>query len=145
VAGQLSAPQWWCGAAEGWLSSPAHRQIVVRNAGSDFSVQRNPHGSGFIEVNSDGFGASIIVFRRAARLEGAWSEPQMLFRPPESDASDAFVYGAKSHAELLGADLVLTYSTNSFDDRMATDMSIYFPRFVRVTLSKDLGSFQSPY
>jgi Domain of unknown function (DUF4185) len=144
AAGHLSAPQWWCGVAEGWQSSSAHRQIVIRNAGSDFSVQRNPHGSGFIEVNSDGFGASIIVFRRAARLEGAWSEPQKLFRPPESDASDAFVYGAKSHAELLGADLVLTYNTNSFDDRMATDMSIYFPRFVRVTLNKDLGSGESP-
>lgn len=142
AAGHLTAPQWWCGVAEAWQSSPTHRQIVIRNAGSDFSVQRDPHGSGFIEVNSEGFGASIIVFRRATRLEGAWSEQQKLFRPPESDAPDAFVYGAKSHPELLGADLVLTYNTNG--ERLPTDMTIYFPRFVRVTLNKDLGRGQSP-
>ena len=140
IAGRLSSPQWWCGAGEGWQENPAHRQMVIRNAGSEFSVQRDPHGGGFIEVNTAGFGATTIVFRRAPRPEGAWSEPQMLYRPPESDAPDAFVYGGKGHPELSGADLIVTYTANGSDERLVTDMSIYFPRFVRVTFSKDLTS-----
>lgn len=140
AARQLHSPQWWCGAGEGWQENPAHRQIVIRNAGSDFSVQRDPHGVGFIEVNTAGFGATTIVFRRAQHPEGTWSEPQKLYRPPESDAPDAFVYGGKAHPELSGADLIVTYAANGSDERLATDMSIYFPRFVRVTFSKDLAN-----
>jgi hypothetical protein len=137
MAGQLFSPQWWCGTSEGWQQNAAHRQIVIRNAGSEFSVQRDHEGTGFIEVNTDGFGATNIVFRRAARLEGAWSVPQQLYRPPESDAPHAFVYGGKAHPELSGGDLVVTYTANGSDERLATDMTIYFPRFVRVTFRKD--------
>ena len=57
----------------------------------------------------------------------------MLYRPPESNAPKAFVYGAKAHPELRGAGLIITYTANGSDERLATDMSIYFPRFVRVT------------
>ncbi len=134
--GRLSSPQWWGGAREGWQPNPEHRQIVIWKAGSEFSVQPDPHG-GFLEVNSAGFGASTIVLRRAANLEGPWSEPQTLYRPPESDAPDAFVYGGKAHPELSGADLIVTYAANGSDERLATDMTIYFPRFVRVTFNAD--------
>jgi|SRR5208283_285716 len=140
TAGRLYSPQWWCGAGEGWQENPAHRQIVIANAGSDFSVQRDPHGEGFIEVNTAGFGATTIVLRRAPRPEGTWSEPQKLYRPPESDAPVAFVYGGKAHPELSGADLIATYTANGSDERLATDMSIYFPRFVRVSFTEDLKS-----
>jgi hypothetical protein len=58
----------------------------------------------------------------------------MIYRPPESDAPDAFVYAGKSHAELKGADLILTYATNGPDEKVAKDMSLYFPRFVKVGL-----------
>ncbi|MDE3148631.1 MAG: DUF5005 domain-containing protein, partial [Acidobacteriota bacterium] len=139
AAGRLSSPQWWCGAADGWRGDPAHRQIVIRNAGSEFSVQRDPRG-GFLEVNSAGFGASTIVFRGAAHLEGPWSQPEMLYDPPESNAPHAFVYGAKAHPELHGAGLVITYTANGSNERLATDMSIYFPRFVRVTFGNELKS-----
>jgi len=93
-------------------------------------------GDGFLEVNSDGFGATDIVMRRAHTLEGPWSPPEKVYRPPESNAPKAFVYAAKSHAELKGADLVLTYATNSFDDKVMNDMTLYFPRFVKIDLTK---------
>jgi Domain of unknown function (DUF4185) len=131
-AGQLSAPQWWCGARDGWQSSPVRRQVVISNAGSEFSVQRDPLG-GYLEVSGRGFGASVIVLRHARQLEGPWSPPLTVYRPPESNAPHAFVYGAKSHPELRGADLILTYVANGPNQRLATDMSIYFPRFVRLT------------
>jgi hypothetical protein len=135
AAGRLSSPLWWCGAGEGWQPSAAHRQVVIQDAGTEFSVQRDPLSAGFIHVKSQGFGATTIVLRIAPRLEGPWSDPQQLYRPPESDYPQAFVYGGKSHPELAGADLVITYTANGSDERLATDMSIYFPRFVRVSLS----------
>jgi len=131
-AGRLADPQWWCGVNEGWQRDFTRRRIVIANAGSEFSVQRDLRG-GFLEVNSAGFGASTIVMRHAAAIEGRWSDAQELYRPPESDAPHAFVYGAKSHPELQGADLVVTYAANGSDERLANDMSIYFPRFVRIT------------
>jgi hypothetical protein len=136
AAGWLSSPLWWCGASTGWEPNPAHRQIVIQDAGTEFSVQRDPHGAGFIHVKSQGFGATSIVFRVAPRLEGPWSEPQQLYRPPESDHPEAFVYGGKSHPELSGAELIVTYTANGSDQQLASDMSIYYPRFVRVSLGR---------
>jgi hypothetical protein len=134
AAGRLTAPEWWCGPGESWTSNPAHRQVVMPDAGSEFSVQRDPRGSGYMEVKSAGFGATDIVMRQSPRLEGPWSQPRKIYRPPESDGPSPFVYGAKSHPELSGADLVITYTANGSDERLATDMSIYFPRFVKVQL-----------
>jgi hypothetical protein len=131
--GQLLTPQWWCGAGEGWRPDITKRQIVIRNAGAEFSVQHAP-GGGFIEVNSEGFGATTIVSRRAPSLNGPWSKPQVLYRPPESSIAGLLVYGAKSHPELSGGDLIITYAANGPPDRLETDMSIYFPRFVKATL-----------
>lgn len=136
AGGRLLQPYWWCGAGGGWQTSPKLRQPVIRDAGGEFSVQRDPRGTGFLEVNSAGFGATSIVLRRAARPEGPWSEPQTLYWPPESAEPGLLVYAAKSHPELAGGDLVVTYAANGPDERLATDMNLYFPRFVRVSLSE---------
>ena len=113
-----------------------NRQVEAVPKGGEFSVQRDPRGTGFLEVNSAGFGATSIVLRRAARPEGPWSEPQTLYWPPESAEPGLLVYAAKSHPELAGGDLVVTYAANGPDERLATDMNLYFPRFVRVSLSE---------
>ena len=118
----------------GWQTDSSKRSPVLRNVGTETSVQRDPGGMGFIEVNSEGFGASTIVMRGARNLEGPWSPPKMIYRPPESDAPDAFVYAGKSHAELKGADLILTYVASGPDEKVANDTSLYFPRFVKVEL-----------
>lgn len=134
AAGHLSSPQWWCGGVAGWQTNAAQRRVVIENAGSEFSIERDPRG-GFLQVSSEGFGASSITQRRAHRLEGPWSRPQLIFLPPESQEPNAFVYGAKAHPELHGADLIITYTANGSDKRLAADMGIYFPRFVRVTFN----------
>jgi hypothetical protein len=130
--GKLGALQWWTGSD--WQRAQAGRQPVLHDAGTEPSVQHDPYGTGFIEVTSVGFGAADLAMRRAQNLEGPWSAAQKIYRPPESDAPDAFVYAGKSHAELKGADLILTYATNGPDEKVAKDMSLYFPRFVKVDL-----------
>ena len=130
--GKVNGLEWWSGSD--WQSQPSKRRPLIRAVGTESSLQRDPRGEGYLEINSQGFGASDIVMRHAPHLEGPWSEPQEIYRPPESDAPNAFVYAGKSHPELVGSDLVLTYAANGDDKSLATDMSIYFPRFVRVDL-----------
>jgi hypothetical protein len=127
--GQLDPLEWWSGG--GWKVSESGRKPVMRAVGTEASVQRDPRG-GFLEVNSQGFGATDIVMRAAPRLEGPWSAPKTIYRPLESDAQGAFVYAGKSHPELQGGNIVITYVANGDNERLVTDMSIYFPRFVRV-------------
>jgi hypothetical protein len=44
------------------------------------------------------------------------------------------IYAAKAHPELTGADLVITYATNTFEfAEQLTDSLPYYPRFVRLT------------
>lgn len=131
--GQLLSPQWWC--VSGWCANASMQQEIIRNVSSEFSVQRDPRGTGFIEVNSEGFGASTIVARSAKTLEGPWSNPCEIYRPPESNRPDAFVYAGKSHPELTGADVVVTYVSNSSSfGTLVKDTSIYYPRFIRLDM-----------
>lgn len=132
-AGRFPPLEWWCGDA--WRAQATARQPVMKGVSTEASLQRNPRGAGYIEVNTQGFGATDIVMRQADKLEGPWSQPIKIYRPPESDARKPFVYAGKSHAEQRGADLVLTYATNSFEDAFGMDLSLYFPRFVRIKLT----------
>ena len=137
--GDLRSPEWWSGSDQGWIPQKelARRPVPVFTEGSmEFSVQWDPQRKKFLEVQSVGFGASEIAVRWAQRLEGPWSEPRQVFRPPESDRPDAFVYAAKAHPELTGAELVITYAANCRDfGILVRDLSIYYPRFVRLWLS----------
>jgi hypothetical protein len=130
--GSFGPLQWWSG--KDWQTSASSRHPVLLATATEASVQRNPVGSGFIEIYNRGFGATDIVMRRSQRLEGPWSPPQVIYRPPESNAPGAFVYAGKSHAELKGADLIVTYAANGPDEKVLKDMSLYFPRFVKIEL-----------
>jgi len=135
--GHLSSPEWWCG-GDGWVEQGklTHPPAPAIPGGSnEFSVIWDSHCNKFFEVESLGFGASDIGIRWADRLEGPWSGPVKIYHPPESDRPDAFVYAGKVHAGLQGGDLVVTYVANSMDDKiLAKDISIYYPRFVRLNL-----------
>lgn len=134
--GDLSSPEWWCGSNEGWLvdgNGHIRPAVVIPNAASEFAIQWDSKLHKFIEVESVGFGASDIGMRWAESLEGPWSKPMIIYHPPESNRPDAFVYAAKLHPGILGADVVITYAANSSHDQiLAKDMNIYFPRFVKL-------------
>jgi hypothetical protein len=56
----------------------------------------------------------------------------MLYRPSEFYQPDIMIYAAKAHPELSGADLLLTYATNSFRPQQGDSLT-YYPRFLRLT------------
>jgi hypothetical protein len=130
--GELDAFQWWDGA---WVPTRADLTptAVIADAGPELSLSYHPDLGGYVHVKSLGFGASTVALSTAPRLTGPWSAPRALFRPPECDRERPFVYAAKAHPELLGADLVVTYACNSFDfAELVADTSLYYPRFVRL-------------
>jgi hypothetical protein len=145
--GDVTYAEWWAGDARGWVSAsmlgkggPA---MVLDDAGSECSVHWDTRTRTFIHVASYGFGATEIGWRTAPALTGPWSAPAIVYRPPESDGPQPFVYAAKAHPELVGpapADLVVTYATNSFEfaDLLTKqgEQTLYWPRFVTIRIGK---------
>lgn len=140
MAGDLSGMEWWL-AREGqhgeWIRE-SDRSLqptpVFRNGATELSIHWDRNMQRYVEIQSVGFGASEIAARSAGHLQGPWSPLQVIYRPPESNDPHPFVYAAKAHPELRGDGLLITYAANGSEQRLATDMSIYFPRFVRAHL-----------
>jgi hypothetical protein len=108
--------------------------VVLRDAGPESSLQHDAALGRWVHVKSVGFGATTIGVSFAERIEGPWSEPAIVYRPPESERPEAFVYAAKAHPELTGAPLVLTFASNTLGDfaTLVKDEALYYPRFVRL-------------
>lgn len=103
---------------------------------TELTVHKDAARDSWIAVQTRGFGATEIALRTSPALAGPWSAMVDIYHPPESDRSDTLVYAAKAHPELIaGGDLVVTYVSNSTDfGTLVSDASLYYPRFVRVTL-----------
>jgi hypothetical protein len=134
AAGNFGALAWWNGSAYVAGATPAK---VMDNAGPENSLHFDSTSKKWVHVRTDGFGATTIVVSFADRIEGPWSSPRLVFRPPEDDREHISVYAAKAHPELVadGA-LVITYATNTLADfgTLVRDSSIYYPRFVKLRL-----------
>lgn len=132
AAGDLSTPEAYCGGGR-WAVDCTPATLFSPGA-PEFSVHFDPTLERWLWVASGGFGAAPIVWRAAPRLEGPWSDPTVVFRPPEASRDGAFVYAAKAHPELDGGGgLVVTYVPSAFDDAPASlDGLYYFPFFARV-------------
>lgn len=135
LSGDLDAAEWWAG-GRGWV---AQRDLggapsaVLRDAGPESSLHFDPARRRWLHVRSDGFGATDIVVAEADAPQGPWSEPRIVFRPPESDRDGVLVYAAKAHPEIAASGgLAITYASNTLGDfgRLVRDTSLYWPRFV---------------
>lgn len=134
--GDLAQPEWWAGERVGWIadSSSEQRWPLFENGRSELSIHWDEVSKRFIGVQSLGFGPADVVMRAAPALTGPWSAPRLIYRPPEYYRPNVMIYAGKAHPELTGADLVLTYATNTFEPtEQLTDSLTYYPRFVRFT------------
>lgn len=134
--GDLMHPEWWANDRLGWVSdsSTTPRWPIFENGGPEITIHYDRVSGRYLAAQAQGFGPGDLTLRAAPRLTGPWSGPRMIYRPPEYYRRGVMIYAAKAHPTLTGADLVLTYATNSFDfgDQVA-DSLIYYPRFVRLT------------
>lgn len=133
--GALQAPEWWAGVNVGWVpdSSRAARWPVFENGQTELTVHYDSTAHRFVGVQHIGFGPADLTLRTAPDVVGPWSEPRMIYRPAEYYRPNVMIYAAKAHPQLAGADLVLTYATNTFEfAEHKSDSLIYYPRFVRL-------------
>ncbi|MBE3143351.1 MAG: DUF4185 domain-containing protein [Planctomycetes bacterium] len=134
--GNLLHPEWWAGDRLGWIpdSSDAQRYPLFNDGQSELTIHFDDLSQRFISVQTAGFGAADILMRAAPSFTGPWSDLRMVYRPPEYYIPNIMIYAGKAHPELTGADLILTYATNTFKfEEQLTDSLIYYPRFVRLT------------
>jgi hypothetical protein len=134
--GNLLHPEWWAGDRLGWIpdSSNAQRYPLFNGGQTELTIHFDNLSQRFISVQTAGFGAADILMRAAPSLTGPWSDLRMVYRPPEYYRPNIMIYAGKAHPELTGADLILTYATNTFKfEEQLTDSLIYYPRFVRLT------------
>lgn len=134
--GDMMAPEWWAGTDFGWVAnvSSTPRWPLFQNGQSEMTIHLDEVTGRILALHTRGFGPADILMRAAPAIAGPWSAPRMLYRPPEYYKPNIMIYAAKSHPQLTGSDLVLTYATNSFDfgEHLTNPLS-YYPRFVRLT------------
>jgi len=130
--GDLSRPERFCG-GDRWAQHCRAATLFAPGA-PESSVHFDADRGRWVWVASGGFGAAPIVWRTAPAPEGPWSDPTVVFRPPEATRDGAFVYAGKAHPELDGGGaLVVTYVPSGFDGFPASlDGVYYFPFFARL-------------
>jgi hypothetical protein len=146
LRGELAAAETWTGEEHGFVRG-GEAAALLGPVSTELSVTRDPRGEGhgFVLVTSQGFGIAPIELRFARALTGPWSAPSVIALEPyvEQGVPGTLVYAAKAHAEQRSPDAVggvqgsaewvITYAVNNLDaTRLWQDMSIYYPRVLRV-------------
>jgi hypothetical protein len=140
--GNLSQPEWWTGAERGWVdqSKLTERPVpVIKSGQTEFSVFHSRELNRYLQFQFSSYPVSPICLRIAERLIGPWSEPQVCIRETElmRAVPNLMLYAVKAHPELKCDGLALTYASNTTRLEQLLDSStIYYPRFVRVTLNR---------
>jgi hypothetical protein len=136
ASGELMRPEWWGGGDYGWVAddSVTPRWPIFNDGQTEMTFHFDPISTRFLAVQTVGFGAANLVIRHAEGLTGPWSPAQQVFEPPQKSRPNVLIYAGKAHPQLSGADLVLSYATNTTEfAEHFSDKNIYYPHFVRLT------------
>jgi len=137
LADDLARPQWWTG--EAWAVQQELTGLpapLYTGGQTEFTVHYDPALQQYLGIQTVGFPQAELAFRLAPAPTGAWSAPAVFYRPEEHDIKEAMIYAGKAHPELEGegADLILTYATNSLSPtNLMSDDRLYYPRFLKAT------------
>ena len=135
----LSDEEWWCGDEQGFKtlnSKAAAPRSVIEKGQTEFTVHYDEKAKCYIQAQGTGFGVVPLALRVSSSLVGPWSDLVEVFEPEEKGRKNLLLYAVKSHPELTGADLVLSYVTNSTDAEVVfKDNSVYYPRLVKINFA----------
>jgi hypothetical protein len=139
----LSEPQWWDG-GRGWVAQRDLLQVpypLFSEGQNEFTVHYEPALDRFLEIQTVDFGQADLGFRLATAPTGKWTPVERFYRPVEHPEERILIYAAKAHPHLAGADLVLTYATNTYPyARLVRREDLYYPRFLRASLERPVDS-----
>lgn len=138
LAGDLGAPEWWTGEERGFVPEVELDEKPATLFADALAESVREVDGGFVALQTIGIGKASLGVRRAPAVTGPWSEPEVLWQPPEAERAGVSIYGFETHPE-LDADgaLALSYGSNAdeFADVIA-DESLYYPRFVNVRFER---------
>jgi hypothetical protein len=132
--GVFTAWRYFCDGV--WREDFNNPSPLAGGMATEYSV--TPFENRYLAVYTEGGLSPRIMGRMADHPWGPWSAPAVLYECPEMGRDKkVFCYAAKAHPTLSsGPDLVVSYCVNSFDFwQVARDAKLYWPRFVRVTLT----------
>lgn len=121
---------------------PPNALEVMKHGSPELSIRYHPELHKWIAImfQPEGFSRNILL-RTAPTPTGPWTNGQVIYKVPEMDPKssgydkDTFCYAGKEHPEFEHGDLVFTYACNTFSvPKLATNLSIYFPRTVRMPM-----------
>ncbi|WP_020389167.1 DUF4185 domain-containing protein [Kribbella catacumbae] len=134
--------QYWTGT--GWSADESASVRVLEGVANEHSVTR--WGDGYLLVTHDTnelFSKRVLGYF-ACSPTGPFVNPVELYQTPETGATgsygdaDIITYNSHDHPDRRrGNSLLVSYNVNSLDANadLYADVSIYRPRFVRVTLT----------
>ncbi len=127
--------RWEFRTESGWSADFHEATSLAAGMASEYSVSALPSGDQFVSISHADLLSPKIVARFADQPWGPWSEPVDVWTCPEPAVKKGyFAYSGKAHPELSsGGELLITYAVNSFQFAdLFSDVSLYWPRFVRV-------------
>lgn len=142
VAGDDLTGAWEYWTGTGWSAAEADSARIMAGVANEYSVTQ--FGDGYLLVTQDTnelFSRNIVGYVACAPT-GPFAPIGTLYMTPETGAfgsygnPNIFTYNAHEHPDLRADDgLLITYNVNSFDSSdLYDDVTIYRPRFVRVSL-----------
>ncbi|MCP4608856.1 MAG: DUF4185 domain-containing protein [Planctomycetes bacterium] len=118
-----------------WLPDMTDISRPFNAAATEYSVCYQPSIKQYVAVYTENGMSKDIMMRLSPTPVGPWGSAHKVFECPEVEWHKTyFCYAAKAHPEISKKDeLIVTYVCNSFDFwKMASDASIYRPRFFRI-------------
>ena len=119
-----------------WHKESTKVTRLCNHFGAEYSVSYQPSLKKYVTIYTENGMSDNIMLRTAAKPEGPWSEPLIVYRAPEVKwDKEYFCYAAKGHPELSNGsnDLLVSYICNSFNfSKMVEDTRIYRPKFIRI-------------
>lgn len=120
---------------------PKDAKVVMPHGNTEMTIRYDSVRKQWLAVMTDPqFGSDKIVLRTAKDITGPYTDAMTIYTVPDLQKSDpnydsaTFCYAGKEHPEFRGKDtLLITYACNTMNvPKLATNLSIYFPKAVRV-------------
>lgn len=121
-----------------WDADYLKASRIADGMASECSVSFLPKPGQYVLVYTDRGLSPKIQARTSSTPWGEWSAPTTVYQCPEMGRDkNIFCYGAKAHlSQGVSDEMMISYVANSFDFwQVATDASLYWPRFIRVQLA----------
>ncbi|TCO46417.1 hypothetical protein EV646_107442 [Kribbella antiqua] len=132
----LTAKPWEYWTGSGWSSDETASVRILEGVANEHSVTRWNDGYLLVTHDTTELFSKRVLGYFSCSPTGPFVNPVELYQTPET-GGNIITYNSHEHTDLRrGNELLVSYNVNSLvSDELYTDVSIYRPRFLTVTLA----------